>query len=95
MTIIWRGFELRGTDGESWSCEYESGYVGVSWDGDNEPDPKKHYSALIECGELTGEGVGWTAHDALDDARRNLSASCVDHTALVERHFFPPDPTPP
>ena len=61
-TIRWLDFTLEGQDGESWSTEYEHGYIGVSLDNEG---PPQLWSAVIECGELVSEGTGASAHEAL------------------------------
>ena len=85
--ICWRGFELLFKDEDSWSVLYESGYIGVSYDAESETAPDKAWSALIECGELSGDGAGPTAHEALYAARNDLIASAMDHQLIVKRHF--------
>ena len=86
-TLRWRGFELAFRDDDSWSVLYDDGYIGVSCDAEFESEPEKHWSALIECGEISGDGVGQTANAALEAARRDLFQSVTDHAALIARHF--------
>ena len=85
--FTWSGFVIKYDGDDGWSTEYKDGYIGVTFDRDDE---KKPWSAVIECGQLTGSGDGLSAQAALENARAEIVALVAEQAALLREYFKEP-----